>query len=607
MRLTALPFAAAVLLAPFVRVTQETPSPEPDHGPAAQQALADEVDRLLDAARGAQGLEASPAADDETWLRRLSVDLCGTIPSRDEVDAFLAEPRAERRTRAIDRLLLDRRFAQNLSSLWTNLLLAEAGKDGDRTRPWLRTWLEGEIARGARFHEITRRLIADQETAKTPGATAFVLTYRDALETLTGITARAFLGLQIQCSQCHDDPAGKWTQKDFSGFTGFFADMHVDHVKDRDGEGGRFRVTDHEPARGAGGAPAGRKGTMSGGEPDGDPAAPEDAEITPEELRELLAMKFPEERRIRVDELLSDPKKLERILASPGAREMVAKIRRRRAQFGAPSFPGGAPYVAVPGESKREALASWVVGPGNPWFARAIVNRLWAHLFGKGLVEPVDDLSGSDDQVCPELLDRLAAEFSAHDTDLRFLAGALVRTRAYALSNPLSADAQAAARQERWFAARPMRPFTAEQMADSLLRLHGRDEAPGSLTARQERASGRAELIAALRRSFGELNGNGRGGTAPGIPQALFLMNGAFARLPPLLATEAVLAPLADEARPPVERLQPLFRAVISRSPAPDEAEALLVPLGDARADPEGAAGRLYWALLNSTEFRTHR
>src|SRR5262245_56012048 len=215
--------------------------------PLTQQELADVVDAALEAGWKEQELEPTAPADDATWLRRLSLDLCGSIPDRGEVERFLSESAADKRSKKIDEYLADRRFAENLSYLYTNLLLASSGKDAERTKPWVQPWIESQIEKGVPYRELVHHVIADAGSTTDPGSLSFILSYRDAIETIAGVTARTFLGLQIQCAQCHDHPFDKWKQTDFNRFTGFFLEMRADHVPTNRKGVPLFRVLDMTP------------------------------------------------------------------------------------------------------------------------------------------------------------------------------------------------------------------------------------------------------------------------------------------------------------------------------------------------------------------------
>jgi uncharacterized protein DUF1549/uncharacterized protein DUF1553 len=565
-------------------------SSAPTASPASsleQRALAASIDAALAQAWREQKLEPAEPADDAGWLRRLSLDLCGTIPDRGEVAAFLADRHADKRDSKIDEYLADRAFAENLSDLWGNLLLAAAPRGPERLR--LRPWLEESFARNVPFADVTRDLVASTGRNDQNGGTAFVLAYADEIETLSAVAARTLLGVQIQCAQCHDHPYDRWKQSDFNGFTGFFL-----------------------PAR-----------ARKLASPDDDPVF-ELGDATPEQdrrekLRKLMA--FLKEERApgamdAVDEPMEGPAptadddgaKIDELATRlpAAARDRLQKMRERQERFREARFLDGRPYVETRLLSRRAALAEWMVDPENPWFARAVANRMWDHLFGKGLTEPVDDLTGGRDAILPELLDLLAQEFTKSGTDLRLLAGAMVRTRAYALGNSLEHEGEARTKAERWFAAHPLRPLTAEQVLHALLRATATDEHAVARARGADFEATRAGMLEKFHYVFADDEGGGGDSFTASIPQALYLMNGSLTNDSLRLKRSPMLDGILDETRSDRERLRAIFCATLSRPPTDHESERL----ARLAKGSTGGAGRgiedLYWALLNSTEFMTN-
>ena len=604
----------------------------------SQQELADLIDQSLAAAWQEQKLQPTAPADDAVWLRRVSLDLCGSIPDRDEVARFLEESAPDKRARKIDEYLADRRFAENLSYLWTNLLLASAGKDAERTKSWVQPWIETQIQAGMPYRELVHHMIADAGSTIDPGSLSFILSYRDAIETIAGVSARTFLGLQIQCAQCHDHPFDKWKQTDFNRFTGFFLDMRADHVPTARKGVPLFRVLDmtpewdlrarlhriiasHDKGDGEGGdmmsggggamseAPDDTMVTdaMSATPPESAPSRPA-TEANSAALVELIKLCRQAEngKAEGLEQLDADPKKFEEFSArlAPDARDLLKRWHDRRAAFGTAGYLDGTPYESKEGVTRRAALADWMTSAENPWFAKAAVNRLWKLLFAKGLTEPVDDLSAKDDRVATELLDRLAEEFNKHGTDLRFLAGALARTHAYALSNSVVTDEAERDGAERWFAAHAPRSFTPEQMTNSLLAATAVEDANGRRGASPSEAA-RARLLDEMTGYFGT-KGGGNEGFAANIPQALFLMNGGYADRGEGMRHSAMFTAFSDDKRSAAERLRPLFLATLSRPPTAAEAEKLTPLALHAKSGPAAGFDDLFWSLVNSTEFHTN-
>ena len=623
---------------------------------AAEAALATQIDGALDAAWSEQKITPAPAADETTWLRRLSVDLVGSIPTATEVAAFLADTAPDKRGRKIEQYLADPRFAENEAVLWSDLLLSQAGKDAKTTKPWLRSWLTDEFAAGTPFREVVRTMLASVDSKQRPDKTAFVISYREAIESLAGMSARAFLGLQIQCAQCHDHPFDSWTRDQFNQFTAFFVDLRGDLLSSGKRGAPIYRVVDGSmewdlkdrvrkamtASRGgdamamAGGAMA-NPDAMTEGQPMGssDPSPsmrPQpDATAEPMKPRSNAPVdeKAPEIRELtQICRSLpgdddpnppreSDLKRLEKLAAKlmPSLKEPVDRYLDRRKLFGTAMFLDGKPYAPEAGKSKRATVADWVVAEENPWFARAITNRLWGDLFGYGLVEPLDDLSPKSDRIVTPVADLLAKEFLAHGTDLRFLIGALVRTRAYGLANSACAEPTEAVHEERWFAAHPLRAMNAAQMSRSLLLAQGIDpDARDNEAMPEVRGTPRSRLLHYLPKVFQEGTGRDDNFTAS-IPQSLFLMNGGYGDDTGKLREAGLLARFLDKTKPAAERVAGLFLATLSRPPTEREVAGFAATLAavDAAAEPienptiGGAKfDDVFWALVNSTEFHTN-
>jgi len=601
------------------------------HAPPDPDALAATIDRALEAAHHEQGIVAAPPADDATWLRRLSLDVRGTIPARDEVVAFLADPSPARRAERIDAWLRTPEFAANFASLFVNELLeTAAAKDRARARMWMAPWIEAELRGAASFATIARGVAAGTSDSSAPGPAGLSVVYRDTLETLSGTLAKSFLGVQIQCAQCHDDPAGRFRQEQFFRFTGFFADLSVEMKSQKSRAGPLLRVMDfpaerrllEELKRQRGGAtrPPAATGTgaaalepsmalaMAPGEGEGNGAAISVEPVEVPTIDELIAtLSDPQQGRAWCAEHLKEGPLVDALRPTLSS-EAAAALQRcvDVAPFREAGHLDGAPWSPIEGRSRRDALADWMVAPSNPWFARNLANRLCAHFLGHGLIEPIDDLSSADDAVAPELLDELARAFHAAGTDVRALAAALLRTRAYARGPSIAASRKLRRRDERWFAAHPLRPFTAEQAANALLQLRPESAPPEAPDDRRARIQQRDRVVDDLRRTFGQLGGAGRGGAEATIPQALLLMNGPFGRLSESLRASPAALAFLDPALPLAERLAGLWLQTLGRRPSATEVEEIGRLLADGGELQEQLA-LLHWALVNSAEFHTNR
>lgn len=505
---------------------------EPPGGARSAPALARHVDARLAAIWAAARVRPVARADDGEFLRRASLDLVGRIPTAAEARDFLDDPSPGKRAALVDRLLDGPAYAARATQLWRRLLLPDAADPaGQLPAGGLEGWLARKVGEGAGDDRIVREILAAKlanrggdgmdgnamaNAAFEPTPAAYYAAKGGKPEVLAADSARAFLGVRLECAQCHNHPFAKWKREEFWGYAAFFANV----------------------------------------------AATADPNDTPA----ILARE-----RARADA----PR---RELTIPGTRTVVPAAHLDRAE------PAWRPRA-----DPREALAEWVVAPGNPFFARASVNRTWARFFGIGLIDPVDDLdSTTADPALAGLLDEVAVEFRAHGYDQKYLIRALLATEAY---NRSSAVAPGESTPPPLFARMPVRGLAPGQFLDSLAQATGSD-------------------VDAVRGRFLELFADRN--EAPteaqtSILQALTLMNGGFtaAATDPKsgnLIGAVAEAPYLDTAA----RVEVLYLATLTRRPIPAES-ARVVAFVDRHPDAPGRAralGDAFWALLNGPEFR---
>jgi hypothetical protein len=304
---------------------------------------------------------------------------------------------------------------------------------------------------------------------------------------------------------------------------------------------------------------------------------------------------------------LTDEEVSEFLATLPGtAREKLEKGIERQRKFGEPRLLDGAAFDETADRTRREHLADWMVSSRNPWFARETVNRLWGHFFGKGLVHPVDDLTASEDRVLPPLLDLLAQKFGQAGFDLRWLMTAMTLTRAYAIGNSLEERSEKRDLAERWFAAHPLRPFTAEQVLHSLQRATALEDGQVARAKGEAFEVERRKVLEQFRYVFNDDEGGSEDRFASSIPQALFLMNGRMTNDATKLRNSRMLDEILDETRSDRERLRQIFLATVGRLPTQAEASKLGRMVKGADGGSRRGIEDLFWALLNSTEFLTN-
>jgi hypothetical protein len=250
--------------------------------------------------------------------------------------------------------------------------------------------------------------------------------------------------------------------------------------------------------------------------------------------------------------------------------------------------------------SRRQQLVDWLTHENNDEFSRAAVNRVWQQVFGRGLIDPVDDMRPANQPLCPEVLDLLTRDFAASGFDLRRLLRALVLTDAYQLSSGTPQDDPS---QALCFARMNMKYFTADQLFDCIA-VATRNEAmvgsaPDGAIARTENMS-RQQFIEQFRVAAGD-----RTDYQAGVPQALTLMHGTVVHGATDLTSSGLLKSLNAPFFTDEQRLDTLFLATLSRNPTDAEREKLVTYLQDAKDTNErlGILGDVLWALLNSAEF----
>jgi hypothetical protein len=254
-----------------------------------------------------------------------------------------------------------------------------------------------------------------------------------------------------------------------------------------------------------------------------------------------------------------------------------------------PTFLGGEAWPADSGEPHRVALARWTTSPDNPYFARAMVNRMWWHFFGRGIVQPVDDMHAGNAPSHPELLDLLSRQFAASGFDLKWLCRSLAKSGAYQRTSRPGDQPEAEA---ELYARMSVKVLTAEQLYDSLVAILG---PPAKTRGIDARLGARYEFT----RFFASDGDPDPVRYGRGIPHALRLMNSPQFAGPSL---ESLVSRLADSRRDAEAVIDDLFLTILARRPTLAEQQLARDHLRDVDA-PHEACRELAWALLVSSEF----
>ena len=331
------------------------------------------VDRHVFAKLELLHIAPSELCSDEQFVRRLYLDVCGILPTPTEAQAFVAATEPDKRARMIERLLQRPEYADFWTKKWMDVLRVSRDSIQLAGAQAYHGWLREQIENDASFAGVVRTLLTSQgQSYRDPPVNFFCVVptpeeIKDPQylqKDLAEATAQLFLGVRLQCAQCHNHPFERWTQDDYLALAAFFTQVK------------RSRL-----------GKAGRKGR-------------------PDRRQMAIALDF-----------------------------NSAEITRTfSGQSMAPAFLGEATPDIAPQQDRRWLLADWMTKDDNPFFSKAVVNRIWFHLHGRGIVEPVDDFRDSNPAANDALLDALAEEFVASGFSLKSLIRTIVSSRTYQLS-----------------------------------------------------------------------------------------------------------------------------------------------------------------------------
>ncbi len=490
-------------------------------------------------------LRIAPAelCDDETFLRRVTLDLAARVPTPEEYAAFMADGSADKRAKKIDTLLASDDFTDYVTALWSELCRVGStdytGR-GDAHKPAnsFVAWLRDQVAADRPFDEVVADMATAVGSTNTDGQTGLytmlIHDYQLNPKVFAADFSQLFLGVRMQCAECHNHPFDRWTMDDYYGLVSFFS-----CVKRKPGSDGRDRRVIF------------------------DPAAPQAKHA--------------------VD-----------------GRPVPAKL------LGAVEPVGGE------GDPRR-ALAAWIRDPGNALFNRNIVNRLWAHLLGVGIVEPVDDFRATNPPANGPLLDALAARYAEHGRRLRPIIRDICNSRVYQLSVQPTPSGAADTRQ---YSHAMVRRLRADVLLDSLVAVTG---VPKSLPMAP---TGTKAISYINRNNYYTLTGDyvldtfGQSGrktvcacdtkTNPSLSQVMHLLVGdTVGPRVHTAATSGVLKKIVDEHSTPEGVIEAIFIRALSRRPTPPEMEAMLDLVAKNKAP--AVYEDIFAGLLASNDFLFNR
>jgi hypothetical protein len=484
------------------------------------------------------GLVPAELCSDDQFIRRLSLDLTGTLPTPAEIVAFANDKDPAKRDKLVDRMLDSAEYSYYFANKWSDILRVKRRGQPNRAKGTFsfHHWIRDAMANDKPYDEFAREILAatGDEMTSPP-----VVWYKELAqpENFVDDTAQVFLGLRMACAQCHHHPYEKWSQDDYWGLAAFFGRINRKNIP----------------------------------EPGSDPN---------QQLARLAVF----------------------------SRSNGNVINKRTNQPAVMKPLDGEP-MQVPGdEDPRQKLADWLVAGNNPFFARAVVNRYWAHFFGRGIVDPLDDLRVTNPPSNPELLDALAKDFVEHKFSLKHLVRTICKSRTYQLSSmPNEFNKHDKQNYARYYPRR----MSAEVLYDALNQVTDATATFGGLPA-DRHAPKRAIMLPdeSFPSYFLDVFGRPQRISAcecervseANLAQALHLLNSDEVQQK-LSRAGGRADVLSKDARPEPEKVDELFMWTLGRKPTSDQRELALAHIAKHQANKKIAYENILWALINTKEF----
>ena len=503
------------------------------------------------------GVEPGAQATDLEWCRRVYLDLIGRIPTVDEVLRYKNDHSSDKQSVLVDRLLGEeyvREYAKHWSNVWTTVLI---GRDADNRmidRSGMRKYLQNAWESNLPYDQFVEELLtatgdnADRDEAVDfNGATNFLTgKLGDGALQATAKTAQIFLGLQVQCTQCHNHPFNSGVkQNQFWELNAFFRQTRA--LRRFDG-GRRVAWSELVDEDFAG----------QGGDPN-------EAEIFYELRNGLVKVAYP---------VFVDGTEISRSGLLPGA------------------LGDGTPY----GINRRRELAALI--RSDPLFPKAIVNRIWAYFLGYGFTRPIDDFGGHNPPSRPALLDGIAQRFSEYSYDLKSLMRWIVLSKPYGISSRMTSGNEKdmpGSGEPPYFSRFYVRQMEPEQLYDSLM--------VATKTNRAENIDRQDRWLSQFVMAFGTDEGDSSTTFNGTIPQILMLFNGDLVQEATSLDQDGFLDQVMVSNRKNQDKINALYVAALSRWPSSIELRYANQLLLARQGRVKEALQDIWWALLNSNEF----
>lgn len=396
-----------------------------------------EIDKLVVSKLRKLGVMQSDLSTDQEFLRRVSLDVTGALPTPQEIREFVADQRPDKRTKKIDELLERPGYV----AWWTTRLCDYTGNSDDQlnnvtpvrteaSKQWY-NWIEARVEKNVPYDDIVEGIV--MAVSRDPGES-----YEEYCQNMSSLYhadsdyefadreymphywsrrnfqqnedrvigfAYTFLGVRIQCAQCHKHPFDQWTQDDFKGFQGFFTGTTGRNQNPRPENRDDFKAM---------------------------LAKFDTGDLKGNQLRNELGKMLKKGEVVPFGEVYTTAPAKKQVVERNGKKQVVRRGGGRTA--GSARLLGHDTMDLSAYEDVREPLMEWLRSPENPLFAKAFVNRVWANYFNMGIVNPSDDMNLANPPSNGPLLDYLAEQFIAHDFDMKWLHREILNSRTYQLS-----------------------------------------------------------------------------------------------------------------------------------------------------------------------------
>jgi len=468
-------------------------------------------------------IQPSALTNDAAFMRRVYLDTIGTLPTVDEARAFLDEDNPGKRQALIDRLLSREEYADYWAMRWSDILRVDKERVTPQGAVAMTRWLRRQFHENVPYDQFVTNVVTARGNTLSESPVGFFQIH-DKPETASRSISQLFLGVRIECAQCHHHPFEKWSQTDYFALAGMFTGV-------------------------------GRKGGPRGGQ---------------------------------------------KIFATAGS-----NLKHPRSGELVPAAGLGASAVEfAAGADRRQVLAEWMTGRDNPFLARMIVNRLWAHYFGRGLVEPIDDMRATNPATNPPLLDELARHLVQQKFDLKSLTRTMLNSKLYQLSHVPNATNRL---DRQNYSRAAWKALPAEVLLDAFCQATEVPEQfngwPLGYRAIQIwdnrmpsyffRVFGRPQRVSVCECERGN---------EPSIAQALHLMNSPES-VRKIRHRDGRAARLAKSGQTDDQVIEELYLATLSRRPSSAELALMRQAFTESPDDRRAAVEDILWTLLNCRAF----